>query len=92
MASEAFQLGIMELIAKHYPGAIKGNIDDNAGAAHDLSVSIGAIVAFAYRLNGEVAGRTVLENIVRNILENATAIDASAETMIRDDIRRLVLQ
>lgn len=84
MASEAFQLDIMELLQKHYPGAIRGNIEDNAGAAHDLSIALGAMLAFAYRLNGEVVGRTVLETVIKNIVENAAAVDASAETMIRE--------
>lgn len=92
MASEAFQSDVIELIRKYYPAATKGGIDDCAGAAHDLSMSIGAMVAFAFRLNGQVVGRTILQSIIKNIIENAAAIDPKSEQMIRDEIKKISLQ
>lgn len=89
MASEAFQLEVMALLRTHYPAAIKGGIEDNAAAAHDLSMALGAMLAFAFRMNGEVVGRTVLQSVIKNIIDNAVAIDASNETMIREEIRKI---
>lgn len=92
MASEAFQLDVMELLRKHYPAATKGGIEDCAAAAHDLSMALGAMLAFAFRMNGQVVGRTILQAVVKNIIENAAAIDASCETMIREEIGKISLQ
>jgi len=89
MASEAFQLDVMELLQKHYPRSTKGSIEDNAGAASDLAVVLGAMLAFSFRLNGEVVSRTVLEAVIKGILENAAGIDASCETFLRQEFSRL---
>lgn len=79
----AFQKALMNLLAVHYPGATKGNVEQNDLAAGDLAMALGAILAFAYRLNGPVIGRTVLATITQKIIENTTAIDEEAGGAIR---------
>lgn len=92
MATQAFQEAVMLLIRTHHPGAMKGSIEDSARCASDLAMVLGAMLAFSFRLNGEVVGRTVLESAIRGILENAAAIDESSATMIREQIGKIRLQ
>jgi hypothetical protein len=47
-------------------------------------MALGAMLAFAFRLNGEVIGRTVLQTIVSRIVENATAIHPKSGEVIRN--------
>lgn len=83
-ATTAFQREIIDLIRRHYPSAIRGDVEQNSNCAAELAMSLGAMLAFAFRLNGEVIGRTVLQTIVSRIVENATAIDKKSGDAIRD--------
>lgn len=85
-----FQEDVINLIMKHYPGATKGNIEQNSAAASQLAMCMGGILAFAFRLNGEVIGRTVMQTMIRAIIENATAIDAKAGETIRLSLPKIV--
>jgi hypothetical protein len=87
----AFNEELIGLIRKHYPGALKGDIEQNSACASDMSVALGGILAFAFRLNGAVAGRSVLQIICQRIVENATAIDKNAGDMIRKELPNLTL-
>jgi hypothetical protein len=84
-----FQEDVLNLINKHYPSAIKGNVEQNAACASQLAMCMGGILAFAFRLNGEVIGRTVLQTMVKTIVENATAIDAKAGDVIRASLPKI---
>lgn len=84
-----FQEDILSLIAKHYPGATKGNVEHNSLCASELAMCMGGILALAFRLNGEVIGRTVLQTMVQKIVENATAIDAKAGDVIRASLPKI---
>lgn len=85
-ASTAFQREILDLIRRHYPSAIRGDVEQNATCSAELAMALGAMLAFAFRLNGEVIGRTVLATITQKIIENATAIDAEAGAAIRHNL------
>lgn len=84
-----FQEDIIGLINKHYPRAMKGNIEDNNACAAQLAMTMGGILAFAFRMNGEVIGRTVLQTMVKAIIDNATAIDAKAGETIRQSLPKI---
>lgn len=86
----AFQEDVLNLIKKHYPGAIKGNIEQNSQCASELAMTMGAVLAFAFRLNGEVIGRSVLQTMVQRIIENATSIDQKAGDIIRNSLPKIV--
>lgn len=85
----AFQKDMQGLINKHYPSATRGNIEQNSQCASDLAMTMGAMLAFAFRLNGEVIGRTVLASMVQRIIECATAIDATAGDVIRNSLPKI---
>lgn len=85
-----FQEDILNLIGKHYPGATKGNLEQNNQCAGELAMCMGAILAFAFRLNGPVIGRTVLQTMVLKIIENATNIDQTAGDSIRDSLGKIM--
>lgn len=85
-----FQQDVLNLIAKHYPGATKGNVEQNSLCAAELAMCMGGILAFAFRLNGEVIGRSVLQTMVQRIIENATAIDQKAGDIIRNSLPKIV--
>jgi len=89
--AHAFNEAIIKQIGHYYPGAIKGNIEHNAAAAAALSVALGGLLAFAFRLNGEVVGRSVLQAVVSDICKNATAIDAKAGELIRANLPKVLL-
>lgn len=82
--SEKFQQEIMDLVHKRYPKAMRGDIGENTEAAAALATALGGLLAFAFRLNGEVIGRTVLQTIVHEIVENAAAIDEKNGAIIRN--------
>jgi len=84
--SEKFNQELVELIRKRYPQALSGNIEQNEAVANALAVAMGGIMALAFRLNGEVIGRTVLQTMVKRIIENASTIDANAGAIIRQSI------
>lgn len=84
-----FQKDILGLIAKHYPGATKGHIEQNSVCAAQMAMAMGGILAFAFRMNGEVVGRTVLQTMIKTIIENATAIDAKAGETIRQSLPKV---
>lgn len=90
MSKLAFQLAAKMLIEKYYPQAFRGGIEDSAGAASDLSMVLGALLAFSFRLNGTVVGRTILETIIKQITENAGAIDEKAGDMIRAELPKML--
>ena len=79
----AFQRELLGLINARFPGATRGNVEQNDQASAELAMALGALLAFAFRLNGEVIGRTVLNTITTKIIENATAIDDEAGGAIR---------
>ena len=83
-ASTAFQREILDLIRRHYPSAVRGDVEQNATCSAELTMALGAMLAFAFRLNGEVIGRTVLQTIVSRIVENATAIHPKSGEVIRN--------
>ena len=85
-----FQEDVLNLINKHYPRAIKGSVEQNSACAAQLAMCMGGILAFAFRLNGEVIGRTVLQTMIKTIIENATAIDAKAGETIRQSLPKVV--
>jgi len=82
-ATTAFQREIIDLIRRHYPSAIHGDVEQNATCSAELATALGAMLAFAFRLNGEVICRTVLQTIVSRIVENATAIHPKSGEAIR---------
>jgi hypothetical protein len=84
-----FQEDVLNLINKHYPGAIKGNVEQNSACAAQLAMCMGGILAFAFRLNGEVIGRSVMHTMVTTIIENATSIDAKAGDVIRNSLPKI---
>lgn len=84
-----FQDDIVSLIRKHFPGALKGNIEQNSACANQLAICMGGILAFAFRMNGEVVGRTVLQTMIKTIIENASAIDAKAGETIRQSLPKV---
>lgn len=86
----AFQKDMQGLLNKHYPGATKGNVEQNSQCASDLAMTMGAVLAFAFRLNGEVIGRTVLATMVQRIIECATAIDETAGDVIRNSLPKVI--
>lgn len=81
-----FNEDMINLIRKHYPKALSGDIEQNARCAADMAVAIGGMIAFGYRLNGEVVGRSVLQTVIKRIIDNAAAVDAKAAAHIRRDI------
>lgn len=83
----AFQKDLITIIGVHFPGAIKGNIEQNDRAAGELAMALGGLLAFAFQLNGPVIGRTVLNTIVTKIIENATTINQQAGEIIRQDLK-----
>lgn len=85
-----FQEDVLNLINKHYPGAIKGNVEQNSRCASELAMCMGGVLAFAFRLNGEVIGRSVLQTMVQKIIENATAIDQKSGDIIRDSLPKII--
>ena len=86
-----FQEAIIKLITEHYPKALTGGVEQSTEAGAELAMALGGIVAFAFRLNGEVAGRTVLTTIIKTIVDNAAAIDEKSADMIREQIPKLYL-
>lgn len=84
-----FNNELIALIRKEYPGALKGDLEENAACARDISVALGGMIAFAYKLNGAVAGRTTLQGIVKAIIENMAAIDEKASQLAIHDIKQI---
>jgi hypothetical protein len=83
----AFQNDLLTMLRVHFPGATKGNVEQNDRAAGELAMALGGLLAFAFQLNGPVIGRTVLNTIVTKIIENATAINKEAGELIRQDLK-----
>lgn len=88
--SVQFNNDLIALIQEHYPRAIKGDIEQNARCAADIAVALGGLVAFAYRLNGEVAGRSALQGIIQAIIKNVAEIDQKAAELIRKELPKLL--
>lgn len=82
-ASEKFTEELIDLIQKRYPKAMKGDIGQHAEATNAVAVAMGGLLAFSFRLNGEVFGRTTLQSVVKAIVENAAAIDSKGAEIIR---------
>lgn len=89
--SETFTEELMELIRKRFPGSLSGDVKRHAEATAALTIAIGGMVAFAYRLNGEVLGRTALQEVIKGIVKNAADIDQKAAEQIRKDLPSLLL-
>lgn len=85
-ASEKFSEELIELIRKRYPKALQGDIGQHAEATNAVAVAMGGLLAFSFRLNGEVLGRTTLQSVVKTIIENASAIDAKGAEIIRKSL------
>lgn len=85
-----FNRDVIDLIRKHYPKALQGDIEQNARCADALCVAIGGVLAFAFRLNGEVIGRTVLQTIVKRIVVDAASIDKKSGDIIRTSLPTLL--
>lgn len=86
----AFNQDIIKLIRQHYPKALQGDIEQNTQCANDMAVAMGALLAFAFRMNGDVIGRTVLQTMVKRIVDDATSIDAKAGAAIRQSLPKLL--
>lgn len=82
-ASEKFSEDVIEIIRNRYPNALRGNIGENTEAANAVAVVLGGLLAFSFRLNGEVLGRTTLQSVVKKIIESAAAIDHKGAETIR---------
>lgn len=85
-ASEKFSEELIDLINKRYPKALKGDIGQHAEATNAVAVAMGGLLAFSFRLNGEVLGRTTVQSVVKTIIENAAAIDTKAAEIIRKSL------
>ncbi len=85
-----FNTEVINLIRKHYPKALQGDIEENARCADSLCIAIGGVLAFAFRLNGEVIGRTVLQTIVKRIVVDAASIDKKSGDIIRTSLPTLL--
>lgn len=84
--SEKFSEEMIELIRKRYPKALQGDIGQNAEAAGAVAVVLAGLLAFSFRMNGEVLGRTTLQSVVKTLIENAAAIDAKSGEIIRREL------
>lgn len=82
-ASEKFSEEMIDLINKRYPKALKGDIGENTEAAGAVAVVLAGLLAFSFRLNGEVIGRTTLQTVVKKLVENVAAIDTKGGDVIR---------
>lgn len=89
-ASAEFNNDLISLIRKHYPKAIQGDIQQNAECANAMAIALGGLVAFAYSLNGEVAGRSTMATIVTVITKHAASISEKAALRLRQDLRNLL--
>lgn len=85
-----FQEDVINLIGKHFPRAMKGDVEQNSLCASQLAMCMGGVLAFAFRLNGPVIGRSVLQTMIHKIVENATAIDQNAGDIIRDSLPKII--
>lgn len=85
-----FQEDVIKLIGKHYPSAMKGDVEQNSRCAGELAMCMGGILALAFRLNGPVIGRSVMQTMIHKIVENATAIDQKAGDIIRDSLPKII--
>jgi hypothetical protein len=85
-ASEKFTEELVELIYKRYPKALQGDIGQHAEATNAMAVAIAGMIAFSFRLNGEVMARTTLQSVVKKIVETAGEIDAKAGELIKQSI------
>jgi hypothetical protein len=85
-----FNEDLINLIRKHYPRALQGDIEQNSRCASNIAVALGGMVAFAYRLNGQVIGRSVMQSIITSIINNAASIDQKAGDLIRQDMPKLL--
>jgi hypothetical protein len=85
-ASEKFNEEILDLIKKRYQKALQGDIGQHAEATNAIAVAMGGLLAFSFRLNGEVFGRTTLQSVVKTIIENAAAIDSRGAEIIRKSL------
>lgn len=81
-----FQETIINLIKVNFPRALAGGFDESNQCASEIALVLGAILAQTYRLNGNVIGRTVLDTIIKRIVENAAAVNPEAGAAIRHDL------
>lgn len=88
-SAEEFQEDIIGLIRKHYPRALQGDMMQSDACAGQIGMALGGLLAQAYRLNGEVIGRSVYQTIITRIVETATAIDDAAGAAIRSHVPKL---
>lgn len=85
-ASEKFSEEMIDLINKRYPRALKGEIGENTEAASAVAVVLAGLLAFSFRLNGEVIGRTTLQTVVKKLVENVAQIDPKGGDVIRKSL------
>ncbi len=89
--AEKFNEQIIELIREHFPAALKGDIHTTMECAAAMSIALGGMLAFAHRLNGQVAARSVLQSIIGNLIQNAEQIDTKAGETLRKATETLKL-
>lgn len=83
---------IIGLIRKHFPKALRGDVEQSERCAANLAIALGGMLAQSFRLNGPVIGRTILQTITNKIIETASAIDNETGDDIRSaihDIRKI---
>lgn len=73
-----FGIEVMNLIATHYPLALKGDAEQLARVTADLATTFGGLIAFSLRLNSRDHSEAVIRKIVELMLEQAGIIDRKA--------------
>lgn len=69
---------LADLIFKHYPLALKGDVDQLAAVTADMATTFGGLLAFSFRLTGEKRTRGIIHAIVKLMLQQAGIIDEKA--------------
>lgn len=86
LAEKEFSEDIIGLIRKHFPKALRGDVQQSEACANNLAIAMGGMLAQSFRLNGPVIGRTMIAGMVNKIIETATAIDSETGDGIKSAI------
>ena len=86
----AFGMEVTALVAQHYPAALKGDLGQIGECSAQLADCLGGLLAFAYRLAGEDAGRQAIEMMVERIIRSAAKIDGHASDILRTGIKPMI--
>lgn len=92
LQEKEFADDIIGLIRKHFPKALRGDVEQSERCAANLATAMGGMLAQSFRLNGPVIGRTILQTMMNKITETAAAIDAETGDNIRSaihDVRKI---